>query len=202
MSTPTMGQGPDPKHSTAPAPSARQEIYLLTGIPAAGKSTIAQLLAERLPNSVHVRGDLFRRMVVNGRADMTADPSDEAVRQLRLRHQLTAKVINAYFDAGFTVIAQDVILGDHLTEIVAQIGNRPLHVIALIPGSEAIASRDAHRSKTAYDTWTVAPLDHVLRKETPRIGLWLDTSAQTPAQTVDEVLSRSRAEARIEDCTS
>ncbi|WP_431981331.1 AAA family ATPase [Streptomyces qinglanensis] len=202
MSTPSMGQGPDPKHPMAPAPSVRQEIYLITGIPAAGKSTIAQLLAERLPNSVHVRGDLFRRMVVNGRADMTADPSDEEVRQLRLRHQLTAKVVNAYFDAGFTVIAQDVILGDHLTEMVAQIHNRPLHVIALIPDSEAIASRDAHRPKTAYGTWAVAPLEHVLRKETPRIGLWLDTSALTPAQSVDEVLSRSRDEARIEDYTS
>jgi len=40
--------------------------------------------------SVHVRGDLFRRMVVNGRADMTPDPSAEAVRQLRLRYRLTA----------------------------------------------------------------------------------------------------------------
>ncbi|WP_206045799.1 AAA family ATPase [Nocardia mangyaensis] len=64
-----------------------QAIILITGIQAAGKSTIAQLLAERLPRSVHVRGDLFRRMVINGRDDMTPDPSEEAVRQLR--HRLT-----------------------------------------------------------------------------------------------------------------
>jgi uridine kinase len=43
-----------------------QAIILITGIQAAGKSTIAQMLAERLPRSVHVRGDLFRRMVING----------------------------------------------------------------------------------------------------------------------------------------
>lgn len=61
--------------TSAPA----QVIFLITGIQAAGKSTIAQMLAERLPHSVHVRGDLFRRMVVNGRADMTPDPSPEAV---------------------------------------------------------------------------------------------------------------------------
>ena len=41
-------------------------VILVTGIQASGKSTIAQLLAERLPQSVHVRGDLFRRMIVNG----------------------------------------------------------------------------------------------------------------------------------------
>jgi adenylate kinase family enzyme len=45
-------------------------IIVITGIQAAGKSTIAQALAERLPDSVHVRGDLFRRMIVNGRVEM------------------------------------------------------------------------------------------------------------------------------------
>ena len=80
-----------------PGPQATHAVILLTGIQAAGKSTIAQLLAERLPQSVHVRGDLFRRMIINGRADMTPDPASEAVRQLRLRHQLAATVSDAYF---------------------------------------------------------------------------------------------------------
>jgi adenylylsulfate kinase-like enzyme len=43
-------------------------IYLVTGIMASGKSTIAQALAERLPRSAHVRGDTFRRFIVRGRA--------------------------------------------------------------------------------------------------------------------------------------
>jgi adenylylsulfate kinase-like enzyme len=50
-------------------------VFLVTGIQAAGKSTVAQALAERLERSVHVRGDLFRRMVVNGGVEMgPADP--------------------------------------------------------------------------------------------------------------------------------
>ena len=44
---------------TFPAPS----IILITGIMAAGKSTIAQALAEALPKSVHLRGDVFRRII-------------------------------------------------------------------------------------------------------------------------------------------
>lgn len=52
-------------------------IVLITGIQAAGKSTIAQALAERLPRSVHVRGDLFRRMVVNGRAGASRGCGDD-----------------------------------------------------------------------------------------------------------------------------
>lgn len=177
--------------------ASEQAIILITGIQAAGKSTVAQLLAERLPRSVHVRGDLFRRMVVNGRADMTPDPSEEALRQLRLRHRLTATVADDYFRDGFTVIAQDVILGEHLTELVQLIQRRPLLVVVLAPRVETVAARDAARSKDAYSDWTVRLLDQGLRNDTPRLGLWLDTSDQTPAETVDEIINRAWVEARI-----
>ncbi|MFD1047854.1 AAA family ATPase, partial [Kibdelosporangium lantanae] len=101
---------------------------LITGIQAAGKSTVAQLLAERLPKSVHVRGDLFRRMVVNGRVDVTPPPSEEAMRQLRLRYRLMASTCDAYAQAGFDVVAQDVIIGDVLSEVVDMFATPP-HVI-------------------------------------------------------------------------
>ncbi|MEU7996347.1 AAA family ATPase [Micromonospora sp. NPDC049060] len=61
-------------------------VVLISGIMAAGKSTVADALARRLPRSVHLRGDVFRRMVVSGREEMTAQPSPEAWRQLRLRY--------------------------------------------------------------------------------------------------------------------
>jgi chloramphenicol 3-O-phosphotransferase len=176
----------------------QQAIILITGIQAAGKSTIAQILAERLPRSVHVRGDLFRRMVINGRADMTPDPSAEAVRQLRLRYRLTAAACDEYFREGFTVVAQDVILGDHLTEMVQLIQHRPLLVVVLAPRPEAVAAREAARGKNAYGRWTIDFLDNGLRTETPHLGLWLDTSDQTPDQTVAEVLNRAWTEAKIQ----
>jgi chloramphenicol 3-O-phosphotransferase len=163
-------------------------VVLITGIQAAGKSTVAQLLAERLPRSVHVRGDLFRRMVVNGRADMTPPPSEEAMRQLRLRYQLMASTCDAYAEAGFDVVAQDVIIGDVLSEVVAMFTSPP-HVVVLAPRPSVVASREAGRAKKAYDSWTVETLDAGLRTETPRIGLWLDTSDQTPDETVDEILA-------------
>jgi len=42
----------------------------------------------------------------------------------------------------------------------------------------------------------------VLRHDTPRLGLWLDTSSQTPAETADEILSRAWDEARVPDQAS
>lgn len=180
-----------------PWPKPGPAIALVTGIQAAGKSTVAQDLAERLPRSVHVRGDAFRRMVVGGRVEMTPEPSTEAIRQLRLRYRLAAQISDAYFDEGFTVITQDVILGDHLTEMTTMIRSRPLLVVVLAPPSDTIAAREAARGKSTYDTWTINQLDGMLRHQTPRIGLWLDTAHQTPAETVDEILTRGWAEARI-----
>jgi chloramphenicol 3-O-phosphotransferase len=172
-------------------------IILITGIQAAGKSTIAQLLAEQMPRSVHVRGDLFRRMIINGRAGMTPDPSAEAIAQLRLRHQLTAATCDAYFREGFTVVAQDVILGEHLPEMITLIRQRPLLVVVLTAPPEVVAARDAARGKTAYQTWTPAGLDTILHDQTPRLGLWIDTTRQTPAGTVQDILTRAWTEARI-----
>lgn len=188
---------------TAPRPDTdpplRRAIILITGIQAAGKSTIAQLLAERLPRSVHLRGDLFRRMIINGRADMTPEPTDEALRQLQLRYQLTAAVSDAYFDAGFTVITQDVILGEHLAHMTKMIRSRPLLVVVLAPRAETIAAREKTRGKVTYDNWTVKQLDDLLRQQTPRLGLWLDTSEQTPTETVNEILTRAWAQATMPD---
>jgi chloramphenicol 3-O-phosphotransferase len=178
-------------------PVPERTVVLITGIQAAGKSTVAQMLAERLPRSVHLRGDLFRKMIVSGRADMTPGAPAEAVAQLRLRHRLTALAADRYFEAGFTVVAQDVILGEHLAAMVAAVRSRPLLVVVLAPQPGAIAAREAARAKTAYGPFAIGELDDVLRRETPRLGLWLDTSGQSPAETVAEILGRAWADARV-----
>lgn len=110
-----------------------QSCILITGIMAAGKSTIAQQVAERLPKSVHLRGDLFRRMIINGRVEMTSPVSDQAMSQLRLRYQLAALTADRYCAAGFTVVYQDVIIGSILNEVVAMHHSWPLYVVVLCP---------------------------------------------------------------------
>ncbi|MFD4762551.1 AAA family ATPase [Streptomyces sp. NPDC058439] len=165
-------------------------VILLTGVMASGKSTVAQALAERLPKAVHVRGDVFRRMVVSGRAEMVPGAYEEAVAQLRLRYRLSAMTADAYAGDGWTVAVQDVVLGEELSAYVELVRTRPLYVVVLAPEPRAVAEREAGRGKSGYGAgWTVESLDRVLREETPRIGLWLDTTGQTVEQTVDAVLA-------------
>ncbi|WP_018653663.1 AAA family ATPase [Actinomadura flavalba] len=163
-------------------------VYLITGVPAAGKSTVAQALAERLPRSVHVRGDVFRRFVVNGRVEMGPDPSPDALAQLRLRHRLAARAADEYAAEGFTPVVQDVLLGEFLPYTIEHLRTRPLHVVVLAPEPATVAAREAARPKTAYRDFTVSDLDAALRA-TPRIGLWLDTSDLTVDATVDRILA-------------
>ncbi|MEA3020820.1 MAG: hypothetical protein QOI47_2344 [Actinomycetota bacterium] len=165
-------------------------IWLITGISAAGKSTVAEQLSLRFDRGVHVKGDVFRRMVTSGREEIGMVPSDEAVAQLQLRYRLGATTADAYATAGFDVVVQDIVMGHDLRAYVDRIRTRPLHVVVLAPRVDVVAQRESARAKTAYrDGVTPTHLDEALRG-TPRIGLWLDTSDQTAAQTVDEILRR------------
>jgi predicted kinase len=167
------------------------DIILITGAMAAGKSTVAQAIAERLSPSVHLRGDVFRRMIVNGRAAMTADLSPAAYRQLRLRYAIAAAAAKLYVAAGFTVVYQDIIIGPVLQDVVQVYRGHTLAVIVLCPDARVLAARDRARGKTAYaDTAAVETFDRVLRTETPRIGYWLNTSELTIPETVDAIIAQ------------
>lgn len=159
-------------------------LVLVTGVMAAGKSTVAQALAESLPRAVHLRGDLFRRMIVTGREPITDPLRPEAEAQLVLRYQLSIGVAARYREAGFTVVWQDVIVG-RLLEDVLRWGPRPMNLVVLCPSSTAVAAREAGRSKVGYGSDGVDPLDPVLRSETPRVGLWLDSTGLNVSETVD-----------------
>lgn len=173
------------------------EIVVVTGNMASGKSTVAQALAEELPRSVHLRGDLFRRMIVNGRAPMGFDLSPDAEEQLRLRHGLAATVARRYVQAGFTVVYQDILIGNTLEHIVANLIPLRVAVVVLCPTADVIEAREAARSKKGYQNRrAIDAFDRVLRKETPPIGLWLDTSNLTVDETTATILERID-EARI-----
>lgn len=166
-------------------------VLIVTGLMASGKSSVAQALAERLPKSVHLRGDLFRKMVVGGRAEMTPEPSREALEQLRLRYRLACDACVAYAEAGFSVVYQDVILGEHLAGVVSRLERWSPGAVVLNPSAGAVARRDAGRHKTAYaGPWTPAALGAAL-EATPSVGLWLDTSSMSVAETTDYILSHA-----------
>jgi len=183
-------------------PAAQGERYepavgfVVTGVMAAGKSTVADLLAQRFARGVHLRGDVFRKMIVRGRDPITPELGEEALRQLDLRQRIAANVANDYWHDDFTVVLQDIYVGGALANVLGRLEIAPLYVIVLNPRPDVVEQRDRQREKTGYGEWDVEGLCAAFAEETPRVGLWLDTSERSPEETVDEILLR-RHDARV-----
>lgn len=167
---------------------AYPRIVLITGNMAAGKSTVAQALAEQLPQSVHLRGDIFRRMIVSDQANMSVNLSETAADQLHLRYRIATTAAVLYWQAGFTVVYQDIMIGPALATVVDMLAEVPLSVVVLCPRTAVIAAREAGRDKRGYrDEAEIAAFEQILRKDTPRLGYWLDSSELTVAETVAQI---------------
>lgn len=163
------------------------QVLIVTGAMAAGKSTLAQALAERLEQSVHLRGDTFRKMIVGGRAVPGEGEAGRA--QLKLRYALAAQAADAYAEAGFTVVWQDVVLRDDLPEAVRRLARWRPGVVVLCPGAKTLAVRDREREKTGYDgPWSAEGFADMVA-QTPRIGLWIDNAQLSVEETVQAILA-------------
>jgi chloramphenicol 3-O-phosphotransferase len=170
------------------------KVVLVTGLQAAGKSTVAPLLAARLgPPAATLDGDVFYTGVVAGAEVMTPAPSAEAIRQLELRYDASALVAQHYADAGFDFVCSDIVLGEHVERWFSRLSGVEKHLVVLAPSVESIVERELARGgNNSYRDWG-ASLEDAVRalqaglNEIPRRGMWLDTTGQTPAQTVDEI---------------
>ena len=83
-----------------------------------------------------------------------------------------------------------MILGPALARVARLLRGRSFGIVVLCPSPEAVAAREAGRPKTGYGAWTPADLDRGMRADTPRLGLWLDSSGLTVGETVDAILAR------------
>ncbi len=77
-------------------------------------------------------------------------------------------------------------------------------MVVLAPRDEAVLARELARGTNAYRDWMEAQeLDAAVAEfqgylaATPRVGLWLDTTGQTPEQTVVAILERGWSEGRV-----
>src|SRR3954454_4601079 len=160
-------------------------VWLITGAQASGKSTVADLLASHFERGVHVRGGQFYRWAVRGWVP-AGDPDEvRARRLLDLRYRLSAMVADEYAEAGFTTVVQDNIYGSDVEEWFGRIKSRPRHLVVLRPSVEVVTARDAQRrratGKVAYRGDFTPDVNDAHVASTPHgLGLWLDTSDQSP----------------------
>lgn len=167
-----------------------RHIFLISGIPGAGKTTVAGLLARRFDRGVHLEADMFQKFIVTGGLSPSDEPRDEAWRQLRLRSKHVAMIADSFLEHGFWPVIDDVVVGGRLNDVLEDIRSLPIYFVMLLPRLDVVEHRDRTREeKHVFDVWQ--HLDEVARTETPRQGLRIDSSDMTAEETVDEILRRA-----------
>lgn len=186
----TAGAGARPG-STPDRDSAIGRLFVVTGIQASGKSTVGLALAQTLSRAVFIDGDTVGDMVVSGAEPMTDPPSEGAVEQLFFRYAGSLVLADTYRAAGFDAVIADNIFGEFLTDYLHIAAPETVHLVMLHPAVEAVQQREDGRGKDAYGNgYSVQGLWDAVESATPRVGLWLDTSAMSVSEVVLEIIRR------------
>ncbi len=168
-------------------------IFLISGIPGAGKTTVARRLAQTFPIAAHIEADEIQNLIVSGGLHPQQEPADEAARQYRLRTHNVSLLANSFADAGILPVIDDtVVQRERLADYLNELRTRPLRLVILAPTLEGALMRDQQRGyKQVGHIW--GHLDPILRREMPGRGLWLDTTNLTPEETVTAILNEAEA---------
>ncbi|MER5178927.1 AAA family ATPase [Streptomyces sp. NPDC002896] len=183
---------------TPEAPEA-PECLIVTGMPAAGKSTVTRLVAERLLRAARIDGDDLNLMILSGRVWALGEPADEAARQVELCNRNLCTLANNFADAGFTPVIDWIIpTRQQLDFFVTLLAPRPVLFVVLAPGSEVCRYRNTIRDPISrFDFDGYEALDADMKRELGDVGWWFDTSALTPDQTAEQIVREARHRALV-----
>lgn len=178
-----------------PSIAAQTPVFIVvTGIMAAGKSTVSHLLAQQFARGVHVDADVLQRMIVSGGQWVSqsepGDPRGEAARQLRLRLKNMCLLGRSFYEAGFSVVLNDIIIGERRQHLQEELHDLPFTLVVLAPHVDAVLQRDQARPKETQGSAWAEYLDGELRKTMAGTGLWVDSTSQTPQETVEYIMQR------------
>lgn len=163
---------------------------IVSGMPGAGKSTVATLSARLLPRAARIKADDVNWMVLSGRVGFRGEPADEALRQEDLCNRNVCSLANNFIDFGFTALLDRIVPNRaRLDALVALLTPRPVRLVTLAPGVEVCRRRNAMRDpEDRFEFDDYDRLEDAMRREVGGVGWWFDTSALTPEETAEQLV--------------
>jgi len=101
-------------------------------------------------------------------------------------------------ERGYTAVIHELVIGSRLDDLLTDLTRHRLVFVMLTPRLEVVRRREAKRGTQLWEQWEW--LDDETRTRTRRVGLWLDNSDQTPAETVSVIRRRGWTEGLVEAC--
>jgi adenylylsulfate kinase-like enzyme len=179
--------------STGPSLDNGGSCLIITGAPAAGKSTVSYLVAKRLARSARLNGDFVHELIVSGFVWGLGEPPEEAAHQARLTRKNRCALAANFADAGFTPVIDTLIPDrEELDYFLESLRPRRVLLIVLTPTIDVHHDRNSGREPDEqffFDDYETLTTD--MRAGFGTVGWWLDTSALTPHETAMRIIANA-----------
>jgi len=168
-------------------------IVILTGPPGAGKSTVNEILANKVPNSAIVSCDILRHMVKNGYADRKSKSWEK---QCDLGAENTLLLAKNFYKKGFNVFLDDIICSkEGVDNYLNALKGNNIKIFLLLPNKEIVAKRDLERGEFAMKERALELHKKFedFSKDEKRV-IVIDSSNQTPEETAEIIIKELKKE--------
>jgi adenylate kinase family enzyme len=165
----------------------RPSVIVLTGPPGAGKSTVAQLVADRFETSVLIPADDFWDYIRRGKIPPWLPEADD---QNRTVIDILASAAARYARGGYQVVMEGIVGPWFLDRFLARLlpAGIGVHYIVLRPTETVTTARATRRGLDALTD--LQPIRHMYREFSglgPYESHVIDSSRLTPEETAEKV---------------